>query len=120
VAGYDLVFSPSKLVAPQYAAAVLLSDPVQRYFHGERARSAQPHLNRYQLQSTIIPVPPLTEQRKIALVLGLVRRAIDHQRRLIALSKELKTALLHQFFTHGLRGEPQKQLKSARYRRVGT
>ena len=51
----------------------------------------------------------LAEQRKIAGVLGLVQRAIEQQARLIALTTELKKVLLHQLFTQGLRGEPQKQ-----------
>ncbi|MDI6808883.1 MAG: restriction endonuclease subunit S [Candidatus Eisenbacteria bacterium] len=55
------------------------------------------------------PLPPLREQQKIAGVLGLVRRAIEQQERLIALTTELKKALLHQLFTQGLHGEPQKQ-----------
>jgi type I restriction enzyme, S subunit len=42
-------------------------------------------------------------------VLGLVQRAIEQQDRLIALTAELKRALLHKLFTEGLRGEPQKQ-----------
>ena len=54
-------------------------------------------------------VPPLAEQRKIAGVLGVVQRAMEQQERLIALTTELKKALLHQLFTQGLRGEPQKQ-----------
>jgi len=49
------------------------------------------------------------EQRKIAAVLGLVQRAMEQQERLIALTTELKKALLHQLFTQGLRSEPQKQ-----------
>lgn len=56
-----------------------------------------------------ILVPPLGEQRKIADVLGLVQRSTDQQERLLALTAELKQALLHQLFTHGLRNEPQKQ-----------
>ena len=55
------------------------------------------------------PQIPLDEQRKIAGVLGLVQRAIEQQERLIALTTELKKTLLHQLFTQGLRGEPQKQ-----------
>ena len=53
--------------------------------------------------------PTPREQRKIAVVLGLVQRAIEQQERLIALTTELKKALLHKLFTEGLRGEPQKQ-----------
>ncbi len=55
------------------------------------------------------PLPPLAEQRKIAGVLGLVQRALEQQERLLALTPELKMALLHQLFTGGLRGEPKKQ-----------
>jgi len=49
------------------------------------------------------------EQRKIAGVLGVVQRAIEQQERLLALTAELKKALLHKLFTEGLRGERQKQ-----------
>jgi type I restriction enzyme S subunit len=56
-----------------------------------------------------VTVPPLAEQRKIAAVFGLVQRAMEQQERLIALTTELKTALLYRLFTQGLRGEPQKQ-----------
>jgi type I restriction enzyme S subunit len=49
------------------------------------------------------------EQRKIAGVLGVVQRAMEQQERLLALTAELKKALLHKLFAEGLRGEPQKQ-----------
>ena len=39
----------------------------------------------------------------------MVQRAMEQQERLLALTAELKKALLHQLFTAGLRGEPQKQ-----------
>ena len=38
-----------------------------------------------------------------------MQRAIEQQERLIALTTELKKALMHKLFTEGLRGEPQKQ-----------
>ena len=61
------------------------------------------------LKERKIPRPEKEEQRKIVGVLGLVQRAVEQQERLIALTTELKKALLYQLFTHGLRGEPQKE-----------
>lgn len=57
----------------------------------------------------LVPLPAKEEQKQIAAVLSLVQRAIEQQERLIELTVELKKALLHQLFTHGLRHEPQKQ-----------
>lgn len=54
-------------------------------------------------------LPPLMEQQQIATVLSAVQRAIERQERLIALTAELKKALLHKLFTEGTRGEPLKQ-----------
>jgi len=71
------------------------------------------------LKERKVPRPEKDEQRKIAGVLGLVERAMEQQKRLIVLTTELKKALLHQLFTQGLRGEPQKQTESALCRRVG-
>jgi type I restriction enzyme, S subunit len=73
------------------------------------ASSTIAHLPETQLKALPIPVPPPAEQRKIAWVLGLVKLAIEQQERLIALTTELKTTLMHQVFTKGLRGEPRKQ-----------
>jgi type I restriction enzyme S subunit len=42
-------------------------------------------------------------------VLSLVQRAIEQQEKLLALTTELKKALMHKLFTEGLYGEPQKQ-----------
>jgi type I restriction enzyme S subunit len=56
-----------------------------------------------------IPQIPLAEQRKIAAALGVVQRAIEQQEQLLQRTTELKKTLLHQLFTHGLRGEPQKE-----------
>lgn len=60
------------------------------------------------LKEKSLPCPEKDEQLKIAGVLGLVQRAIEQQERLIALTTELKNALLNKLFTEGLRGEKQK------------
>lgn len=66
-------------------------------------------ITRDNLKSLEVFLPPLPEQRKITAVLGLVQQAIEEQERQIALTTELKKTLLHQLFTQGLRGEPQKE-----------
>ena len=53
----------------------------------------------------------LPEQRKIGGVLALVQRTIEQQERLLRLSAELKKTLVHQLFTQGLRGEPQREVE---------
>ena len=68
-----------------------------------------PNLSQSKLRELPLPIPPRDEQRKIAAVLGVVQKAIEEQERLIALTTELKKTLLHQLFTRGLRGEPQKE-----------
>lgn len=60
------------------------------------------------LVTLLIPVPPISEQRRIAYVLSKVHTAIEQQERLIKLTRELKSALMHKLFTEGLRGEKQK------------
>lgn len=74
-----------------------------------RSGASVPTLDRNVFRTLPIVIPPPCEQRKIAAVLGLVQRAIEQLERLIALTTELKKALLHKLFTEGLRGEPQKQ-----------
>ena len=50
----------------------------------------------------------ISEQRRIAQVLNTVQTAIEQQARLIALTRELKSALMNKLFTEGLHGEKQK------------
>ncbi|GAK52185.1 restriction modification system DNA specificity domain protein [Candidatus Moduliflexus flocculans] len=61
-----------------------------------------PNLSQSKLSELQIPKPPLPEQRRIAHVLSIVQTAIEQQARLIALTRELKAALMRQLFTEGL------------------
>jgi type I restriction enzyme S subunit len=113
--GANLTENAAKLVLnenvidPCFLMYFLASEAAQTEIRGQTVKNAQPKLALARIASLGIPLPPLFEQRKIAAVLGLVQKAIEQQERLIALTTELKKALLHKLFTEGLRGEPQKQ-----------
>jgi len=76
-----------------------------------------PNLSQAKLSELQIPKPELDEQRRIAHVLTTVQTAIAQQARMIALTRELKSALMKKLFTEGLprqardgvRGEKQKE-----------
>jgi type I restriction enzyme S subunit len=69
----------------------------------------QSSINQGRLRSLQIRIPELEEQQRISALLSAVQRAIERQERLIALTAELKKALMHKLFTEGTRGELLKQ-----------
>lgn len=72
-------------------------------------KTTLPILNKSNFERFDLDVPLLPAQRRIAYVLTTVQTAIEQQARLIALTRELKSALMHKLFTEGLRGEKQKE-----------
>jgi type I restriction enzyme S subunit len=104
------ILSPKPdLVDRDFAVMVLNSDINLNQCKSLATGVTRQRVSRSNLGRVELPLPPLAEQRKIAGVLELVQRAIEQQERLLALTAELKKALLCQLFTHGLRHEPQKQ-----------
>jgi len=89
-----------------YFALLHLTKEIESHAYG---LAALVHVRKGDLEATRVPVPPLPEQRKIAGVLGVVQRTMEQQERLLALTAELKKALLHKLFTEGLHGEPHKE-----------
>ncbi len=61
------------------------------------------------VKNTIIPLPPLLEQRAIAHILQTIQETKLARQREIALEREHKAALMDFLFSHGMRGEPRKQ-----------
>jgi type I restriction enzyme S subunit len=78
-------------------------------YFGRQNVTTIPNLSKSRLGELPMPYPNVAEQRQIARVLSAVQRAIERQERLIALTAELKKALMHKLFTEGARGEPLKQ-----------
>ncbi len=93
----------------RFLAYQLRSERIQNVVASHKRGATIQGITRDNLKELEINLPLLPEQRKIAGVLGVVQRAIEQQERMLALTAELKKALLHKLFTEGLRGEPQKQ-----------
>lgn len=100
----------AKQLNPHFLNFYLNGDETQRRLKSIATRAvSQSNISATRLKTFPIPVPPLDEQCQIARVLSAVQCAIEQQERLIALTAELKNALMHKLFTEGIRGEPLKQ-----------
>jgi type I restriction enzyme S subunit len=97
-------------IRPEFAFRVLNSAVCKSQIISLAKRAvAQSSVNQGDVASIEIPLPGLDEQRQIAAVLLAVQRAIEWQEQLIALTKELKNALMHKLFSEGLSEKSIKQ-----------
>ncbi len=96
-------------VDPEFLSHFFRSNGYWRQIDASKHNNLKKGVNGSVLKTLLLPKPTLDEQRRIARVLSTVQTAIEQQERLIALTNELKSALLHRLFTEGLRGEKQKQ-----------
>ena len=69
----------------------------------------QSSINQSRMQSLIIPLPSLPEQRAIAHVLQTIQEAKATRQRELALERERKAELMDHLFSYGTKGEPRKQ-----------
>jgi len=88
------------------AYALIFLEPYLRDLAGI---TTLPILNKSNFEMTNIPLPPLPEQRAIALALRAVQGAREARQREVALEREHKAALMEHLFTKGTRGEATKQ-----------
>ena len=95
---------------PHFLNFYLNGDATQRRLKSIATRAvSQSNISATRLKTFQVPVPPLDEQYQIARVLSSVQGAIERQERLIALTAELKRALMHKLFTEGIYAEPLKE-----------
>ena len=66
-------------------------------------------LNRDKIDRIQVLLPPYREQLIVADVLDLVRHSISLQNQILTATQDLKRAAMRTLFTHGLRGETQKE-----------
>lgn len=89
---------------------VLKHPRIRAYLAGQMEGSTgRQRLSKDVLGKYNFPVPSVSEQKIIAGVLSLVQNAIRQQEKAIALTTELKKALMQKLFTEGTRQEAQKQ-----------
>jgi type I restriction enzyme S subunit len=103
IAGYDLVVSPGKAMDAKCCSYNLLSEQAQRYFRSQRDRSAQPHLNRGQLENTLIPLADIGEQHKIANILDAFDTKLASEEAYMSALSQLFESLLHRLMTGRIR-----------------
>lgn len=71
--------------------------------------STMRHVTAKEFKNSLIQMPLISEQQKIAAVLSKLQQAIAHQENIIGKTKELKRSLMHRLFTYGMRGEELKE-----------
>ncbi|MGD9726938.1 MAG: restriction endonuclease subunit S [Nitrospiraceae bacterium] len=97
-----LVFRAADTCIPEYLCLLTHTDEFVSHARATTSGVQHPRTSWAALKEFKLHIPPISEQRKIASVLGLVQRAIEQQGRLIALTTELKKSLMQKLFTQSL------------------
>ncbi|HIF9542654.1 TPA: restriction endonuclease subunit S [Photobacterium damselae] len=84
---------------PDYVCRFINSEYGKKFIVSGEAGGAQKNVNAAMLKKMPIPLPPLSEQRKIAQILSTWDRGIATTEKLIDASKQQKKALMQQLLT---------------------
>ncbi|HOM02774.1 MAG TPA: restriction endonuclease subunit S [Acetivibrio sp.] len=87
---------------PQYIYQCTLSDSFLNQLSNKMVGSNYPAVNSSDVQETLIPIPPLLEQKKIADILSTVDKQIEQTDALIEKTKQLKKGLMQRLLTKGI------------------
>lgn len=115
-AGFLIRFSPNeRKIIPYYLKTYTDTAAYWYWVKIISQRSGQPGINAAEYSSLQLPVPPLSEQKKIAEVLGLWDKAIEKQSQLIEQLTLRKRGLMQQLLTAKRRlpgfSNPWKEVK---------
>ena len=104
-----LVLRAKENVAPRFLAAVVHSPRFVNYAIAGTTGVQHPRTSWAHAREFEVPAFTFGEQQRIADVLWLVHEAIGLSEALVEEGQALKRAAMQTLFTHGLRGEAQKQ-----------
>lgn len=83
-------------------------------YEGAGNKTTIPNLSRSRLEALEVPRPPPVEQRRIAAVLSLVRRAIENAEKTIAVIREMREAAAEQLYARGTHDGEGKESPAGR------
>jgi type I restriction enzyme S subunit len=92
-----------KKLLPEFLSGFLLTTEGQRQIHGRKKDIARANLSLEDVRQTLIPRPPLEEQRDIVSILAEINRKMELHRKKRAVLDELLKALLHKLMTGEIR-----------------
>ena len=99
-AGYLIRYRANETkLLPQYLKQYCFSSRYNFWVKSQIRAGAQPNINAKEYGSLELPLPSISEQRKIASILGAWDKAISTTERLIDNSKQQKKALMQQLLT---------------------
>ena len=87
------------------------------YFNSLSQHGTQKNLNTSIINNTLIKLPPLKEQQKIAEIISSVDAAIEKTEQVIAKTEEVKKDLMQQLFTKGIN---QKEINDSPIGKIPT
>jgi type I restriction enzyme, S subunit len=93
---------------PRFLSFVLSAAAYRKNFERIVTGLAYPQLSLAQVRATVVPTPPLGEQRKIAAILSSVDDAIDATQAVIDQLQVVKKAMMAELLTRGLPGRHTK------------
>jgi type I restriction enzyme S subunit len=111
--GYCVIRANQEVIDPDFIYFVALSNAFLETIVNQQRGSSYPAVSDKVVLNTLIPIPPLPEQRAIAHMLSIVREAIETTERVIAAARELKRSMMKKLLIDDLEYIPTLPLKQA-------
>lgn len=99
-----------KNIEKRFLSLALSSEIGQNQIRSYLGKTTQPKLALFRIEKLLVPVPPYSEQEKIASILGTVDDLINKYDKIIDSTKHLKTGLMQKLLTKGIGHEKFKQI----------